>query len=446
MKQQPSTRSAYLLLIFLTFLNILNFVDRQLVVVLAVPLAEELGLSLTQVAWLYGYIFLVFYTLMGMVMATVPDRWSRQRLIAGGLFLWSALTAVSGLAGSFLHLALARMLVGIGEATLTPAALSILSDAFPPKRRALASGIYYSGVSLGSGLSLIIAGQMVSRYGWRSCFYALGVLGLLLAPLVLLIKTPPRGAAEAAAAPATGAQSTNLIGNLAGEALSTREIYRTLFQTLRRSPALVLTITAAVLINFSTAASSYSFTWLVKERGMDFRTTGLVMGIIVIVAGLAGSSGVSAISDWFHGRYSGGRLWLLFFKAFFFLPFVIGYYTLAIDASYGLFYICWFMATINTLSWYGPIFATVQDLAPIRIRATAIAFLMLVINLIGTGLGPLAAGMIGDRYSLWRGLMVCASIGYLSIIPLFLAARRYKTDLERAREPEITLMASPSPA
>jgi MFS family permease len=104
------------------------------------------------------------------------------------------------------------------------------------------------------------------------------------------------------------------------------------------------------------------------------------------------------------------------------------------------------MATINTLSWYGPIFATVQDLAPLRIRATAIAFLMLVINLIGTGLGPLVAGMIGDRHSLWRGLMVCAAIGYLSIVPLFLAARRYKTDLERAREPEPALAASPSPA
>ena len=437
MKQQPSTRSAYLLLAFLTFLNIINFVDRQLIVILAKPLAEDLGLSLTQVAWLYGYIFLVFYTLMGMVMAAIADRWHRQRLIAGGLFLWSALTAVSGLATSFLHLAAARTLVGIGEATLTPAALSILGDAFPPKRRALASGIYYAGVSLGSGLSLIIAGEMVSRYGWRSCFYALGTLGLLLAPLVLLIKTPPRGAAEAAV---TETQSISP----AGKSLSTVEIYRTLFQTLRRSPALVLTITAAVLINFSTAASSYSFTWLVKERGMDFRTTGLVMGVIVIVAGLAGSSGVSAISDWFHERYSGGRLWLLFCKAFFFLPFVIGYYTLAIDAPYGLFYVCWFMATINTLSWYGPIFATVQDLAPLRIRATAIAFLMLVINLIGTGLGPLVAGMIGDRHSLWRGLMVCAAIGYLSIVPLFLAARRYKTDLERARESETALLASPS--
>lgn len=428
MNQKLAPHSAYLLLGFLTLLNVLNFVDRQLVVYLAKPLADDLGLSLTEVAWLYGYIFLVFYTLMGMVMATLADRLSRQRLIAGGLLLWSLLTAVSGAAGSFLHLALARMLVGVGEATLTPAALSILSDAFPPKRRALASGIYYSGVSLGSGLSLIIVGWAASSYGWRNCFYGLGVLGMLLAPLVLLIKTPARGAAEnAVAASATETRIT------------TAEIYRTLFQTLRRSPALALTIAGAVLLNFSTSAGSYVFTWLVRERGMNFRATGILMGVIVMVAGLAGTSGIGYLSDWFHQRFSGGRLWLLFFKAFFFAPFVIGFYTLPVDARGGLFYVCWFMSTFNSLSWYGPIFATVQDLAPLKIRATAVAFLMLVINIIGTGLGPLVAGMIGDKSSLWRGLMVCVAIGYLSIIPLFLAARRYKTDIERKKESEAAL-------
>lgn len=435
MNQRPATHSAYVLLGFLTILNVLNFVDRQLIVNLAKPLADELGLSLTNVAWLYGYVFLVFYTLMGMVMATLADRLSRQRLIAAGLLLWSLLTAVSGAAGGFLHLALARMLVGVGEATLTPAALSILSDAFPPKRRALASGIYYSGVSLGSGLSLIIVGWAVTGYGWRNCFYALGVFGLLLAPFVLLIKTPARGAAENAAV-ATAAKPQPTTG----------EIYRTLFQTLRQSPALMLTIAATVLLNFSTSAGSYVFTWLVKERGQDFRQTGLLMGVIVMVAGLVGTSGISYLSDWFHGRFNGGRLWLLFFKAFFFAPFVIGFYTLAIDAPYRLFYVCWFMATLSSLSWYGPVFATVQDLAPLKIRATAVAFLMLMINLIGTGLGPLVAGMIGDRYSLWRGLMVCAAIGYFSLIPLFLAARRYKTDLERMKQSESALAAEPTMA
>ncbi len=414
-------RRAWGLLVFLTGLNVLNFVDRQLIVNLAPMLTRELGLKLADVAWLYGYVFLVFYTVMGMVMAVIADRWHRQRLIAGGVALWSALTAASGAAGSFLHLALARMLVGIGEATLTPAALSILGDAFPARNRALATGIYYSGVSLGSGCSLIIVGQLAPAYGWRSCFYLLGAIGLVLTPFVLLIRTPPRGAAEARPAGETAVSQ------------STGEIFRSLVETLRRVPALGLTIAAAVLLNFSTAAGSLVFTWLVKERGMDFRSTGTLYGIVVVIVGLLGTSGAGAISDWCHRRWSGGRLWFLIAKAFLMAPFVLGFYTLPIDAPYGLFYVCMFFSVFSSLSWYGPIFATVQDLAPLRIRATAIAFLMLAINIIGTGLGPLIAAKIGDAHSLWRGLAICAAIGYSSLLPLLLAARRYRTDLERTK-------------
>ena len=428
MSQRPSMRKAWILLLFLTGLNVLNFVDRQLIVNLAPMLTKELNLKLTDIAWLYGYIFLVFYTLMGMIMASIADRWSRQRLIAGGLGLWSALTAASGAASNFLHLALARMFVGVGEATLTPASLSILSDAFPAKNRAMATGIYYSGVSLGSGLSLIIVGQLAPTYGWRSCFYALGILGLILTPLVLLIKTPPRGASEESVA--ATAEITNL---------TTAEIYRSLFATLRRTPALWLTITAAVFINFSTSAGSLVFTWLVRERGMDFRTIGTINGIFVVIVGLTGTTGAGVLSDWFHRRWSGGRLWYVFIQSILFIPVSIGFYTLPIDAPNKLFYITWLLATFASLSWYGPIFATVQDLAPVKIRATTVAFLLLIINIIGTGLGPLVAAKIGDAQSLWRGLIVCTAIGYFSLIPLFFAARRYQTDLERVQRNEAGL-------
>ena len=428
-------RPAYLLLFFLTFLNVLNFVDRQLIVNLAPLLTKELGLKLADVAWLYGYIFLVFYTLMGLVMATLADRWRRERLIAGGLGVWSALTAASGAAHGFLHLALARVFVGIGEATLTPAALSLLADAFPARRRALASGIYYAGVPLGSGLSLIVVGWMAPRYGWRGCFYALGAIGLVLTPLVLLMKTPRRGAMEeSAAAPASTAM----------KAQSTGEIYRSLLQALRRTPALWLTIAAAVLLNFSTSAGSLVFTWLVRERGMEFSRTGIVNGLIVVVAGLLGTSGAGGISDWCHRRWAGGRLWFLFCKAFFIFPFAIGFYTLAIDAPYYLFYVCWSVSTFSSLSWYGPIFATVQDLAPVGIRATVVAFLLLIINIIGTGLGPLVAGKIGDAHSLWRGLAICAGIGYFALIPLFFAARRFQADVEQVRADEAASAATSS--
>lgn len=420
MNQQTTSRSAWLLLVFLTLLNILNFVDRQLIVNLAPQLIKELNLDLKQVALLYGYYFLVFYTLMGVVMAAIADRWSRQRLIAGGLALWSLLTAASGAATSLLHLASARVLVGVGEATLTPAALSTLGDAFPPRQRAFSSGIYYAGVPVGSGLSLIIVGWMAPAYGWRTCFYALGVLGIVLTPLVLLLKTPARGAAEQLTHEAAKVQSTS-------------EIYRSLVDTLRRTPALWLTVAAAVCLNFSTAAGSFVLTWLTRERGMDFRSTAIVNGLIVGIAGLLGTSGSGAISDWFHRRWSGGRLWFLVAKLCVFLPALIGFYSLPTDAPFKLFYVCWTLATFSSLSWYGPIFATVQDLAPLKIRATAVAFLMLAINIIGTGLGPLTAGVIGDKYGLKLGLPVCAAISYAALVPLVLAARRYKSDLESSQ-------------
>lgn len=274
---------------------------------------------------------------------------------------------------------------------------------------------------------------MAPRYGWRGCFYALGVIGLVLAPLVLLLKTPPRGAMEeVTAAPAP--------------APSTSEIYRSLFATLQRSPALLLTISTAVLLNFSTSAGSLNFTWLVRERGMDFSRTGIVLGLIVAVAGLLGTSGAGGLSDWCHRRWASGRLWFLFFKAFFIFPFAIGLYTLAIDAPYYLFYVCYSVSTFSLVSWYGPIFATVQDLAPVKIRATVVAFLLFVINIIGTGLGPLVAGKIGDAHSLWRGLAICACVGYFALIPLFFAARRYQTDAERARAEDAALTATPSRA
>lgn len=166
---------------------------------------------------------------------------------------------------------------------------------------------------------------------------------------------------------------------------------------------------------------------------MEFSRTGIINGVIVAVAGLLGTAGAGGISDWCQRRWAGGRLWFLFGKAFFIFPFTIGLYTLAIDAPYYLFYVCWSVSTFSSLSWYGPIFATVQDLAPVRIRATAIALLILIINIIGTGLGPLVAGKIGDLYSLWRGLALCAGIGYFALIPLFFAARRYQADAEQVR-------------
>jgi MFS family permease len=187
---------AHMFLGFLILLNILNFVDRGLIGGFAPLITEDLGLTDTQIGLLSGLFFVLFYSLISIFMGSLADRFNRPLLMAGGLFLWSLLTAVSGMAGRFWHLAAARIFVGVGEATLTPAALSMLSDKFPPEKRAFAAGMYYMGIPLGSGLSLVVAGTLGPAIGWRNCFYLLGGIGIAMSFVLLFVKNPPRGAME----------------------------------------------------------------------------------------------------------------------------------------------------------------------------------------------------------------------------------------------------------
>ena len=411
---------AYLLLAFLTLLNVLNFIDRQLIPTLAPKLIEELGLTKAEIGLLYGFVFVVLYTIFGLVLGTVADRYHRPRLIAGGLTIWSALTAASGAAKSFFHLAAARVFVGVGEATLTPAALSMLSDVFPERRRGFASGVYYAGLPLGVGLGFAVSGWLAPEYGWRMCFYVLGAAGLLFVPALLMMKNPAR---------AVAAKQTKRVA-----APNWGEIFRSLGRALRASPALGLTILYGTLINYSAASTIHVLTWLVEERGMDFQNAAYLSGRIYAAAGLMGVVLGGYVSDWCHARWQGGRLWFLVVKGLVFLPFVYGFYTLPAEGP--LFFLCWFMGSLHSTSWYGPVFATVQDLAPGRIRATVVAFLLLTINLLGTGPGPWITGMIADRYTIWTGLVTAVAVGYLGLIPGAIAARRYGRDFEAVRRLE----------
>ena len=407
---------AYLLLAFLTLLNVLNFIDRQLIPTLAPKLIEELGLTKAEIGLLYGFVFVVLYTVFGLVLGTVADRYHRPRLIAGGLTIWSALTAASGAAKSFFHLAAARVFVGVGEATLTPAALSMLSDVFPERKRGFAAGVYYAGLPLGVGLGFAVSGWLAPQYGWRMCFYVLGAAGLLFVPALLLLKNPAR---------------RRMAKTVDRPPPHWGEIVRSLVRALRASPALGLTILYGSLITYSAASTIHVLTWLVEERGLEYQNAAYLSGRIYAAAGLAGVVLGGYVSDWFHLRWSGGRLWFLVVKGLIFLPFIYGFYMLPAEGP--LFYLCWFMGSLQSTSWYGPVFATVQDLAPASIRATIVAFLLLVINLLGTGLGPWITGMIADRYTIWAGLVSAVAVGYVGLIPGVIAARRYRRDAAAVR-------------
>lgn len=426
MNRTKLSANPYLLLAFFTLLNVLNFVDRQLIGTLAPVLIEDLGLSRAEIGLLYGFVFVVFYTLMGLLLGTVADRWHRPRLIACGLAVWSLLTAASGAAMSFLHLAAARVLIGVGEATLTPASMSMLSDIFPAKRRALASGIYYIGVPLGTGLSIMVPGWVVPRYGWRVCFVALGLVGLIFIPLLLMMKNPRRGGMdESAAAPVTETARPDSPGQSFGTLVGT------LARSLVRCPALSLAILGAVIINFYAASLIHVITWLNQERGFDYSSATYFAGSIYMCAGITGVTLGGWASDWCHRRWQGGRLWFLVFEVLLFGPFTLAFFMMPPDSIW--FAPAWFITGLGATLWFGPTFATVQDLAPARIRATIVAFLLLSLSLLGTGPGAWITGLIGDAHSLERGLVVAVCVGILGSVPLALAARRYSRDLALVR-------------
>src|SRR5215203_4041489 len=200
-RQEVPSYSWYALLV-LTLVYVLNFLDRQLIYILFTPIQAEMKFSNLQLALLGTTSFVIFYTLLGVPFGRLADRVPRKNLIAGGLAVWSLFSGLTGFAGSFWSLFFCRVMVGVGEATLGPAALSLLSDYFPPRMRATVQSVYSSGIAVGGGLAFFLGGQIGAAYGWRWAFYLLGFPGLLLCLFVLSLREAKRGQTEGASAPA----------------------------------------------------------------------------------------------------------------------------------------------------------------------------------------------------------------------------------------------------
>jgi len=398
--------SAWGLLLFLTALNILNFVDRMLIASLAPLLIKDLGLSRAQIGLLTGFGFVFFYTFVGLFLGMAADRFRRVPLIAAGVGLWSLMTALSGWARSFVQLAIPRVFVGIGEATLTPAAISMLGDSFPPRRLGLAVGVYYAGIPLGLATALISSSIIAPRYGWRFSFFILGVLGIVATGLLFLFKEPARKAAPGGptkARPALG------------------DIVRDLSRALMARPALPLALIGGSLLCYGSGAALLGVTWLVEERGFAFADAAFRAGIVAVVAGFLGNVAGGAFGDFCERRFRAGRLWSLVIMTVALAIPAWAFYTARPGTP--LFYACWLLTSAGTTAWFGPLFSAYQELAPAHTRSTMVAFALLVLNLLGVGPGPLITGIIGDRRSLGLGLLASVVITVLAVIPFALAAR-----------------------
>jgi len=257
----PSRGYANYVLVILFLVYVLNFVDRQILSILAKDVKRDLNLDDADIGFLFGTAFGVFYSLFGIPLGRLADNWHRVRLITIGLALWSAMTAFSGLARNGLQLTMARIGVGVGEATASPCAYSLISDYYPKEQRATALAIYSSGIFIGGGLSLFIGGAIVDRWnqafpggylglvGWQAAFMAVGLPGLLLAAVVATLREPIRGAADGLITQ----PSANPFRDFVGELLSIIPPL-TLVGALRRG-------VPALLVNLAALAMAIAFIW-----------------------------------------------------------------------------------------------------------------------------------------------------------------------------------------
>jgi len=426
---------------FLTLLNVMNFVDRQLLASFANWIKPALELSDTEFGFLTGFAFILFYSVMGLFAGALADMVHRPRLVAGALALWSLLTAVSGMARNFVTLAVPRALIGVGESVMTPAAMSMLADRFPPKRLGFAAGFYYQGVPIGVGASLLVAGYLAPAIdgwtaaegdGWRNCFYLLGAVGVALAGVMLLVReTPRRSHATDAELPAMPVAPPD-----APPRQSFREILRTLLQALANSRALVFTMAGGVAAHFILGAAAFDQLWLVEEREFEREFIAQRTGWIAVFAGVAGNLFGGWAGDKWQEVTGQGRPMFLFWITLLLTPLGIAYRLVAPDSLF--FWVCVVSGFFQLGCFYGPTFSTVQELAPPQIRASVVAFYILMLNLVGLGIGITGGGMLvdalrdGGAAQPYTWTLICFTVLSASAIPCFwIAGRRFAADREQ---------------
>jgi len=365
----------------LTAAYFFSYMDRQILAILQEDIKAELLLSDTQLGLLAGFAFAIFYATLGLPVARWADKGNRVNIIGIALALWSAMTAVCGLAQNFVQLLLARIGVGIGEAGSSPPSHSIIADLYPPEKRAGAMGIYSLGVVLGVAGGSMIGGTLAHFFGWRVAMFAVGIPGIILAIVIkLFVVEPRRGLSDPDRAPAAQAAMPGF-----GEG------FRSLFAN-RAAVHLVMGVTITSLIGYGHTAFGPSF--LIRTLGLDKLQIASIVAPVGAVCGtlsavLGGWLANKAAERW--GLHS--QAWLVLAMKGVGLPLSFLFY--AAGDPWIAVPIYW-ASLILINSYLGPTFALIQGLAPLRMRALWAAVTLLVINLIGLGLGPTMIGMISD--------------------------------------------------
>ena len=400
MNDSYSPAYRYFVLSVLVLSYVLSFIDRQLMTILLEPIKAEFGASDTAMGFLTGFAFAIFYAVLGIPVARLADRWSRRNVLAISMVIWSAMTAACGMAGSFWQMAVLRVGVGVGEAGGTPPSHSLISSYFPARERSTAMGIYGSGSQIGVLLGMFGRAVIAETMGWRWAFFIFGLPGVLIGLLVfVVVREPPKAPAPV---------STSMMSDV---------------MSLWQTPAFAIISFATA---FTALAGSGMGTWfpsfLIRIHGLTLTEAGLTLGIVGTLGALIGAVSGGILCDRLtkiDSRWQlrvpsiGAGLSVVFLGLFLIWPesqqWRLGEYRVPVAVVF------LFFGGIVSSFWIGPTYAAIQTLTPSHLRSQASALLLLLLNLIGMGLGPLVVGALSDLLAPALGAQ---SIRYAMLISL----------------------------
>lgn len=431
---QPTKSYRTFVLILLTIVYGFNFIDRQIVGILAPFIQEDLSLTNTELGLLIGLAFAVFYTTVAIPIAWLADRYNRVNILSVALATWSGFTALTGLATNFVQIGLARMGVGIGEAGGSPPSHSIISDMYPKEERASALGVYAMGIPIGVMAAYFVTAALIGTssddVNWREIFVFLGVSGILLAIIVkLVIREPVRGAME-----------------FNNQREITKPPFVESLKTLLRIPAwwaMCFGIAFGSFVSYS--KSAFHTKYLVTlDPSFDFQTLVIILGVINGITYAGGAFFGARLADKWGKRDIRAYGWLPAISITLCLPIgIAAWWSPTVEMN--LIFTSFFLLFMGI--YLGPSFAIAQTLAPIHMRAMSTALFFFILNMIGLGLGPSISGWMIDLFNANYGnvesiryAMTATSLMFIpSIISFLIVARKLPKDWADAEKNNLEL-------
>ena len=367
-------KTATFAIITLFAINILNFYDRNVAGALTEPMRKEFHLTDTQVG-LLGSAFIWLYALIGVPLGKIADVWSRKKLLAYGILIWSTLTAGTYFVRNFGMLMFSRLGVGIGEAACAPTATSWLGDLVPPTRRARALGLFMLGVPVGGALSYFFSGPVAQAYGWRAAMVLAAAPALLLIPALLMLHEPLRGATE-----------------IHKETAPTGSMWSVL-----KIPTLLWIIASGALVNFNMyAIGTFMPAMFGRIFHLNVAKSGIQTGYVYMIGGVIGGLTAGYVADHIaksrlNGRMMVGALFTLIGVPFAYFGTVAGDLTTAV--------ICWTVAYASLNTYYACVYSSIQDIIAPAQRGSTMALYFMAMYLCGASFGPLFTGKLSDMFA-----------------------------------------------